>query len=187
MDNTKQNKKRPALFLLRAAVAFALLCGLLAVLYHFGYHGRRDVAEWIEPGHHEALIYDGETYELVGRIGSKGLALKKYPIDKILGEVRDDGLPKVTEEITEEPTEEPEEPEETEADSAEPDSDTETETEPVTVIPPFGAEFFDDEHEPAYILYSVEDKEEYLLVLEPDGEYYLYQRVTEDTAEDTSA
>lgn len=178
METTTQKKPKYAFFTLRAILAFLLLGLLLAVLYHFAFGAYRTVAEWGEPGNHDTLIYEGDTYTLVGVLGKKGLTEKKYPIDKIVGQVRDDGLPK----LTEAPTEAPEEPLETEE-----GEETEPETEAVTVIPPKGAEFFESQRDHAYILYSVEDKDDYLLVLEPDGQYYLYQRVIEDTAEDTSA
>ena len=182
METTHAPKPKRALFALRAVIAFVLLGLLMAGLYYFAFNGYRTVAEWGEPGDHSTLIYEEETYELVGVIGKKGLNLKKYPIDKILGQVRDDGLPKLTEteELTE--TEPPEdEPEET------PEGETtEEETEPVTVIPPKGAELFESNRDHAYVLYSVQDQEDYLLVLEPDGEYYLYCRVTEETTAETT-
>ena len=186
METTTPKKPKYAFLTLRAILAFLLLGLLLAVLYHFAFGAYREVAEWGEPGNHDTLIYEGDTYTLVGVLGKKGLTEKKYPIDKIVGQVRDDGLPKLTEPVTEAPTEAPAEPLETE-EGEETEPETETETEAVTVIPPKGAEFFESQRDHAYILYSVEDKEDYLLVLEPDGQYYLYQRVIEDTAEDTSA
>lgn len=167
-----ETKQKPALLVLRAVIAFVLLGILLALLYWWGFNSYRDVAEWVEPGHHDAFIYEGETYYRSGVIGKRGLTLKKYPIDKILGQVKDDGTPVVTEPETL--------PETDTAEETEP-ADTETweETEPVTeletVIPPAGAALF-EERRHSYILYSVEDQEDYLLLLEADGEYYLYYR-----------
>ena len=178
MDQNTQPKQKKAFFTLRAIIAFVLLMALIVGLYLVGFRSWREVAEWGENSNHEVLIYEEETYVLVGQLGKKGLNLKKYPIDKILGQVRDDGLPKLTE--TEEPTE-TDPPEETLEGET-----TEEETEPVTVIPPKGAEFFESNRDHAYVLYSVQDQEDYLLVLEPDGEYYLYCRVSEETTAETT-
>ena len=176
--NVKQSKQKPAYFTLRAVVAFVVLGVLLGVLYWFGFNGYRKVAEWGAPGDHNTLIYEGDTYELQGMLGKSGLTAKKYPIDKVLGQVRDDGLPKLTETESEE---EPEEP-----DPAETDPDAESETEAVTVIPPKGAEYFESQPEHTYVLYSVKDMEDHLLVLEPDGEYYLYKLAEEETSGETT-
>ncbi len=161
MENTKQPRQKPAFFLLRAAVAFVLLFALIVGLYLVGFRAWRDVAEWGEEGDHTTLIYKDETYTLVGAIGKKGLTLKKYPIHKILGEVRDDGSVMTTEEVTF--------PEETE------------EGETLKVTPPDGTPTVRHEH--TYILYSVKDMEDHLLVLEKDGEYYLYQLQAETESE----
>ena len=63
----------------------------------------------------------------------------------------------------------------------------ETETLPESVIPPAGAELFEDKKH-AYILYSVKDMEDFLLLLDADGEYYLYYRegATDPLAPDTT-
>lgn len=161
---------------LRALVAFVLLGGLLAAVYWWGYNSYRDVAEWVEPGHHEAFIYDGETYYLAGQIGKKGLTKSKYPMDKIIGQIKDDGTPIVTEpETTDAPETEEEFPEDTET-----WEETETETTWESVIPPAGARLFEN-NKHGYILYSVEKKEDFLILLEEDGEYYLYYKEgTED-------
>lgn len=161
MENTNQPKQKPAFFLLRAVVAFVLLFALIAGLYLVGFRSWREVAEWGENSDHTALIYKEETYLLTGQIGKKGLTLKKYPIDKVLGQVRDDGSVMTTEEITF--------PEETE------------EGETLKVTPPDGTPTLPHEH--TYILYSVKDQEDYLLVLEKDGEYYLYQKTVETESE----
>jgi hypothetical protein len=161
MENTKQPKQKPAFFILRAVIAFVLLFALIAGLYLVGFRSYRKVAEWGENSDHTVLIYEDETYVLEGQIGKKGLTLKKYPIDKVLGQVRDDGSVMTTEEITF--------PEETE------------EGETLKVTPPDGTPTLPHEH--TYILYSVKDMEDYLLVLEKDGEYYLYQKAVETEAE----
>ena len=161
MENTNQPKQKPAFFILRAVVAFVLLFALIAGLYLVGFRSWREVAEWGENSDHTALIYKEETYLLTGQIGKKGLNLKKYPIDKVLGQIRDDGSVMTTEEITF--------PEETE------------EGETLKVTPPDGTPTLPHEH--TYILYSVKDQEDYLLVLEKDGEYYLYQKTVETESE----
>jgi hypothetical protein len=161
MEKTKQPKQKPAFFIPRAVIAFVLLFALIAGLYLVGFRSYRKVAEWGEGSDHTVLIYEDETYVLEGQIGKKGLTLKKYPIDKVLGQVRDDGSVMTTEEITF--------PEETE------------EGETLKVTPPDGTPTLPHEH--TYILYSVKDMEDYLLVLEKDGEYYLYQKAVETEAE----
>ncbi|MBQ9151834.1 MAG: hypothetical protein IJX72_06255 [Clostridia bacterium] len=167
-----ETKQKRALFALRAIIAFVLLGVLLAILYWWGFHSYRDVAEWVEPGNHDAFVYEGETYYLSGVIGKRGLTLKKYPIDKIVGQIKDDGTPVTTEPVTLPETETVEETDPIDAETLE-------ETEPVTelesVIPPAGAALFEEDKH-AYILYSVEDNEDFLLLLEADGEYYLYYR-----------
>lgn len=161
MEQTKQTKQKPAFFLLRAVIAFILLFALIAGLYLVAFRSFRKVAEWEEGSDHTVLVYKDETYVLVGVLGKKGLNLKKYPIDKVLGQVRDDGSVMTTEEVTF--------PEETE------------EGETLKVTPPDGTPTLPHEH--TYILYSVEDQEDYLLVLEKDGEYYLYQKTVETNVE----
>ena len=169
---SNETKQKPALFALRAVIAFVLLGLLLAVLYWWGYHSYRDVAEWAEPGNHDAFVYDGETYYRSGVIGKRGLTLKKYPIDKIVGEVKDDGIPVTTEAGTLPETETIEDTDPVDTETVE---ETEPVTEPESVIPPPGAELF-DEQKHVYILYSVKDNEDFLLLLDTDGEYYLFYR-----------
>lgn len=177
-----QSKQKSALFVLRAVIAFVLLGVLLAVLYWWGYGSYRDVAEWVEPGDHSAFVYQGETYYLSGVIGKRGLTLKKYAIDQIVGQVRDDGTPVITE-----PATLPEAETEEEIDPLDTEFREETETLPESVIPPAGAELFEDKKH-AYILYSVKDMEDFLLLLDADGEYYLYYRegATDPLAPDTT-
>ena len=97
---SNQNQSKSALFILRAVIAFVLLGALLAVLYWWGYGSYRDVAEWVEPGDHSSFVYQDEIYYLSGVIGKRGLTLKKYAIDKIVGQVKDDGTPVMTEPAT---------------------------------------------------------------------------------------
>ena len=159
---------RSLILILRAVCAFVLLGALIALLYWWGYNSYQDVAEWVEPGNHDALIYNGETYYLSGQIGKKGLSKSKYPIDRVLGQVKDDGVPVTTEPVTTAEAETKEEPwpEETQFED-------ETETELESVVPPAGAELFSNSKH-AYILYSVEKNEQYLILLETDGQYDLY-------------
>lgn len=170
-------KEKRALFALRAVIAFVLLGMLLAVLYWWGFNSYRDVAEWVTPGDHSAFVYDGETYYLSGVIGKRGLTLKKYPIDKIVGQVKDDGVPVITEPVTtaEPETEEPLSPDETYEEDLETEAAVETETAIESVVPPFGADLF-EEKDHAYVLYSVKDNDDFLLLLGEDGQYYLYYR-----------
>ena len=165
-----QASRRSLCLILRAVGAFALLGLLLVVLYWWGFHSYPDVAEWVQPGSHEAFIYEGETYYLSGQIGKKGLTKSKYPMDKLLGQIKDNGIPVTTSpETTAEPeTEFAPDPEETE-------SSAETETTLESVKPPIGADLFDGKKH-TYVLYAVEKKEEYLILAEEDGAYYLYYR-----------
>ena len=100
IENTKRSKQKPAFFVLRAAAAFILLLALIAGLYLIGFRSYRTVAEWGDDGNHATLIYQDETYTLIGAIGDKGLTESKYPIDKILGKVEDDGSVMTDAEVT---------------------------------------------------------------------------------------
>ena len=157
MDQNTQPKQKKAYFIPRAIIAFALLMALIVGLYHLGFRSWREVARWGEDSNHEILIYEEETYVLIGQIGKKGLNLKKYPIHKVLGQVEQDGTLMTTAEETL-------------------PADTE-EGETVKVTPPDGTPTVHHEH--TYIVYSVKDQEDYLLVLEDNGEYYLYQKASE--------
>ena len=149
MDQNTQPKQKKAFFTLRAIIAFVLLMALIVGIYLVGFRSWRKVAEWGEDSNHEILIYEEEAYVLVGQLGKKGLNLKKYPIDKVLGQVEKDGTLMTTAEET-----------------LPPDAE---EGETVKVTPPDGTPTVLREH--TYIVYSVEDQEDYLLVLELDGEY----------------
>ena len=173
MSTTKNLKTfvRGLLWTVRILLVFALFAVLLAALYRFGYDSYRDVAEWSESGSRDALTYDGETYYLSGRIGQKGLTKSKYPVDKLIGQVRGDGVLAITEPVTtaEPETEEPSlDPEDTE-----PPEETDPPVESVAL--PAGAELFEKEKH-TYVLYSMKDKEEFLLVLMEDGNFYVFYR-----------
>lgn len=165
MDQNIQTKPKKAYFILRAILAFVLLIALIAGLYLVGFRSWREVAAWGEDSNHEILIYEEETYVLIGQIGKKGLNLKKYPIHKVLGQVEKDGTLMTTAEAT-----------------LPPDAE---EGETVKVTPPDGTPTVPHEH--TYIVYSVKDMDGYLLVLEDNGEYYLYQKASETETAETEA
>ncbi len=175
MSKTKTKTKSPAsrrwLWGLRALVAFFLMALLLVGLYRWGYRSYKEVAVWVTPGSHEALIYEEETYLLGGQLGKGNLTKGKFPVDKIIGRVADEEAITTAEETSaEETTAEPEPPADTEE-----GEEPETTVEPETVIPPYGAEWFSDKPH-TYVLYSVKDKADYLLLLEDDGQLYVYHR-----------
>lgn len=170
-DTPQKPLVRGLLWTVRILLVFALLAALLVLLYRLGYDVYKDVAEWAEPGNHDSIVYDGETYHLAGVMGKKGLTKSKFPQDKIIGQVRDDGVPAITEPVTtaEPETEEPSlDPEDTE-----PPEETDPPVESVAL--PAGAELFEKEKH-TYVLYSVKDKEEFLLVLMEDGNFYVFYR-----------
>ena len=75
-----QTKQKRALFLLRAGIAFVLLFALIGGLYVWGYRSWSSVAEWAdEMGGHAALVYEGDTYALVGKMGKGNLTSKTTP------------------------------------------------------------------------------------------------------------
>ena len=165
---TNKKKSRPALLALRAVIAFLLLGALVAVLYWVGYDSYRDVAEWSEPGYRDAVVMDGQTYRLNGRANTG-----KYPLGKLLGEVKDDGVDEITEAPTEEPTEDFEDVTDAlESDTVPEETETETETETYKELPSEVVSFMKGDH--AYLVYSVEKQEGKILILYPDGKYYLY-------------
>ena len=169
----KEKRIGSLLITLRAVAVFLILAGILAVIYWFGYDSYRDVAEWSVPGSRETLIMDGETYTLSGVIGKKGLTAKKYPVGDLLGEVKDDGVPEITVPETEAPTEEPEEDITSETVSEEITSEeTEEPTETYAELPDEIVSFVKGDH--AYLVYCVDKMDGFILVLVPDGNYYLY-------------
>ncbi len=168
--STPNPSKASWILVLRGVIAFALLGLLILLLYRWGYDSYKDVAEWVVPGDHSALIYQDETYYLAGRIGQKGLSKSKFAMDKVLGQVKDDGAPVTTEPVT---TAEPEPEEEYFPEDT--DEWEETETTLESVDPPAGAELFENTDH-TYILYNVKENEGFLILLEKDGQYYLYYR-----------
>ncbi len=164
-----EKKPKRAWFTLRAIGATLILALLLGVIYLAGYRAYPTVAEWSEPGNHDAFVYKEDTYHLAGVLGKRGLLEKNYPIDKLIGKVHDDGVP------TEEPTEPETETETIPADTDEPwDTEDPADTEAVTKPPKNADPTLARDH--AYVLYSVEGKEEYLLLLAEDGKLYVYYR-----------
>ena len=164
MDQQNQTQQKPAFFTLRAILAFLILGALIVGIYFVGFHSWRKVAERGENRNHEVLIYDGETYVLVGMLvdnEKKELSLKNYPIHKVLGQIKQDGTLMTTAEET-----------------LPPDA---PEGETLETTPPDGTPTLPREH--TYIVYAVKNKEDYLLVLEKNGEYYLYQKAVETETE----
>ena len=65
----------------------SMIYNMGAGILRFSTHHYKNIADWVEPDSAEALLYEGETYHLAGEIGESGLSSKKFPTDKILGEV----------------------------------------------------------------------------------------------------
>lgn len=152
-ENTKQ--KIP-FFTLRALLAFVVLALILVGIYLWGFRSYAVVAEWVKPGSHDALMYEGELYQCVGPLTEKGrYTFSKYPMDAIVGKVYDDGTPVVTE-----------------APTLPPDAES---GETVELIPPYRDPSLAREH--PFVLYSVKNKENILILLESDDQYSLYFRV----------
>ena len=164
MDQQNQIKQKPAYFTLRAILAFVILGALMVGIYFVGFHSWREVAEWGENSNHELLIYDDETYALVGVIvdnEKEALSLKNYPIHKVLGQVKQDGTLMTTAEET-----------------LPPDA---PEGETLETTPPDGTPTLPREH--TYLVYAVKYKKDHLMVLEKNGEYYLYRKTVETETE----
>ena len=162
MEQQNRPKQKPAFFTVRAIVAFLILAALIAGIYLVGFRSWREVAEWGADSNHEILIYEEESYALIGVMKDKGdLAFEKYPIHKVKGQVKQDGTLMTTAEET-----------------LPPDA---LEGETLAVTPPDGTPTVPHEH--TYIVYSVEKKEDYLIVLEKDGGYYLYEKIVETETE----
>ncbi len=165
-NETPAPKQKRAFFALRAIGVTGLLALLLGVVYLAGYHAYPTVAEWVEPGDHSAFVYDEQTYYLAAQLGKRGLSKNNYKVDKLIGKVHDDGVP------TKAPETEPETlPEDTEWLE---ETEDPAETEPETQKPENADPTLARDH--AYVLYSVEKKPEYLLLLAEDGELYVYYR-----------
>ncbi len=151
----RSRKYENLFFALRVLLAVVLLGGLIAGIYLLVYRGQPTVAEWARPGSHEAFVMDGKTYRYVNERGKGGWKSKDYETDKAIGRVADDGTPTETE------------PPET----LPPDAES---GETVKVPAPDGTPDLSRDH--AYVIYSVKNQEEALLLLEPDGSYSLYWR-----------
>lgn len=78
---------KKAHFLPRALILFLVFLAMGVGILRFSTHHYKNIADWVEPDSAEALLYEGETYHLAGEIGESGLSSKKFPTDKILGEV----------------------------------------------------------------------------------------------------
>ena len=150
MNQQKQTTQKPVNFTRRAILAFVILGALMAGIYLVGFRSWREVARWGENSNHELLIYDDETYTLVGVVEDNekaNLSLKNYPIHKVLGQVVQDGTLMTDAE--------------------------ETTLDGTPTVP----------HEHTYIVYAVKNMKDYLIVLEKNGEYYLYQKTLETETE----
>ncbi len=150
-DERGAGRAKYALFTLRAVVAFLILAAVIALLGWLGYNAYPTVGEWSEPGNHDALVYDGATYYWCGRLGERGLAEKKYGPGEMLGKIKDDGVSAVTEAVT-----------------------ASSEGETVNAKPPKADPTLATQH--TYMVYSVKNYDNLLLVLESDGERYVYYR-----------
>ena len=176
---TTSKKNRRALLTLRAVIIFAVLAAVIAVIYWVGYDAYPDVAQWSEPGYRDALVMDGKTYRLDGVT-----SIKKYPIQDLLGEVEDDGVDEITEASTEAPTDHPtDKPDDPIVDTV--PEETESESETYDTLPDEVVSFWKGDH--AYLVYSVEKEEDRILVLFPDGKYYLYILADEESTTEQEA
>ncbi len=140
-------------FALRVLLAVVLLGGLIVGIYLVAYQGYPTVAEWVRPGSHDAFVMDGVTYRSVGELGKGGWKEKDYPIDKSIGRVADDGTATETD------------PPET----LPPDAES---GETVKTTPPDGTPDLARDH--AYVIYSVKNQENAVILLESTGKKVLY-------------
>ncbi len=154
MASNTEKKHENLFFALRVLVAVVLFVGLGVGIYLVAYRGYPAVAEWKTAGSHAAFVYEGDTYVYVGEWGKTGLLKKDYVIDKSVGRVKDDGTPTETEAVTLPPDAEP--------------------GETVEPILPDGDPDLSRDH--AYILYSIKNQKNVLLMCEPDGSYSVYFR-----------
>ena len=167
-------KPKSARFALRAVGMFAVLALVAAALYWWGYNGYATVGEWSEPGDHASFVYEGETYYRSGVWGVGKLSAQTYPRDDLLGKIKNDG--ELT--STEPPATTLPDPE---AETTEPDgeetttvSGTDSETETYRELPSKVVELVSGGH--TCLVYKVKNNDEFLIVWESDGSYYLYYR-----------
>ncbi len=148
-----QTKHENLFFALRVLLAVLLFGGLIVGIYLVAYRSYPTVAEWARPGSHDAFVMDGVTYRSVGELGKGGWKEKDYPIDKSLGRVADDGTATETD------------PPET----LPPDAES---GETVKLPPPDGTPDLSRDH--AYVIYSVQNQENAVILLESTGKKVLY-------------
>lgn len=166
-------KPKSARFALRAVGMFAILALAVAALYWWGYNGYATVGEWSEPGDHASFVYEGETYYRSGVWGEGKLSEKTYPRDDLLGKIQNDG--ELT--STEPPATTLPDPEaETNPDGEETTtvSGADSETETYRELPSKVVELVNGGH--TCLVYKVKNTDEFLIVWESDGAYYLYYR-----------
>lgn len=86
----KNEVKKPQI-ILRALIIFTVLALLLVAVQYLSYHIYSDVAEWTGEDR-SGITYNGEEYLLAGEHGKGRLTASKYKMDKVVGEVKLDGL-----------------------------------------------------------------------------------------------
>lgn len=86
----RSDNKKP-LIILRALIIFLVLAVVLVAVQYLAYHHYSDVAQWTD-GERSTLTYDGEEYLLAGELGKERLYVSEYKMQKLLGEVKLDGL-----------------------------------------------------------------------------------------------
>ncbi len=143
--------RKSLLLLLRTVIAFVLLAVLLAGLYVFAYRAYPTVGTWTEEGNHQAFVYEGTVYRLVGKRGGTGYSEKNYPFGERLGRLESDGHV---------------------AGEAHQETEPATPGETVKAQPSDGTPTMERDH--AYVLYNVKEKAHILMLLGTDGEYYIY-------------
>ncbi len=83
---------KKAHFLLRASILFVVFLAIGAGIFRYANHHYKNIADWEDPASTEALIYEGDTYYLAGKVGDPGLTSKQFPKNEVLGEVTPDSL-----------------------------------------------------------------------------------------------
>ena len=170
-----EQKQKSARFALRAVGMFAILALVAAALYWWGYNGYATVGEWTQPGDHASFVYKGETYYRSGVWGEGKLSEKNYPRDDLLGKIKNDGeltsteLPETTV-----PDPEAETAPDGEGTTAVGGADSATETESYRELPSKVVDLVNGPH--TCLVYKVKNTDEFLIVWESDGAYYLYYR-----------